>query len=140
MMRRESRLIIKTVGKRMEEEKNLKEVIEDLRLCETSSDMESKEALSILLQQLKQMPVSNYRLLGSYALSKSEMEEYSLFYLPDMALFRRLIRLKRYQAAVHEICDFLEFKVLMHLHNNNQCLPANLKDALIYVIETELGV
>lgn len=102
---------------------------------------EYEEAVWALWDALKRMPDCMYRLRGSYTLPNYTNREADLFYISDMGMLRNLLEKKRYGAFIHEICDFLNFKIMQDdVESGPEYLPKNIKDALIYTIEDAKGM
>lgn len=107
---------------------------------EIENTEESRIVIKTLRDFLKDYPDYVYRLKGSYDLSAYEFQEYELFYTSDMYLFRKLLEENRYNSFIHEIYDFLRFKIFKNdIENEEIKLPRNIKFALIHVIKTKLS-
>lgn len=97
---------------------------------------EEKDVVETVLKQLKQMPDCQYRLRSSYYYPVEKDEPYDLFYISDMFRLWQLLRAGQYNGFIHELYDFLQFKILQNEHGTEILyLPNNIKNALIYVIE-----
>lgn len=89
-----------------------------------------------VLKYLKEMPENYKKIKGSYSLNSYEAMNYELFYIVDMVLFKRLLKEKKYDAFIHELYDFLKWKIMKgNQLEEPQYLPVNIKNALIETIE-----
>lgn len=96
----------------------------------------SKEVLRKIYDYLRNATDCIYRLERNYF--RVDGESYSLFYIRDMALFRYLLRHGLYLALVHEIYDFLRYKVMEdNLEGEPLYLPGNIREAMIKMLESE---
>ena len=86
------------------------------------------------LNSLRNMPESRYVLKGSYSLSGYMNRESELFYIRDLYIFKELLKESNYSDFVHELYDFLNYKILQDGNDNIEYLPDNIRTAIIDVI------
>ena len=79
------------------------------------------------LNALRNMPECRYVLKGSYSLSGYMNRESELFYIQDSDF-------------VHELYDFLNYKILQDGNDNIEYLPDNIRTAIIDVIISEANL
>ena len=86
------------------------------------------------------MPDANYVLCGSFRLPNYRQNESEIFYIPDMLQMLSLLKGKRYADFIHELSDFINFKILHDdIERDISYLPTDIKNALISTIEEALG-
>lgn len=96
-----------------------------------------RDVIKKLYENLKEYPDFKFRLKGAYQLKDFATESYDLFYINDMVILKRLLDERKYYSFVHEVYDFLNFKILKdNIDEDFTELPVNIKQALIYIIET----
>ncbi len=89
-----------------------------------------------LHEYLEEYPDVYYRFNGAYTLPAYKSEKYALFYIKDMEIFRHLLKEKRYNAFIHEVYDFFNYKILKDdIMDKSIELPVNIKNALIFTIK-----
>ena len=99
-----------------------------------------KECICSVLDMLNQMPDANYVLRGSFRLPNYRQDESEIFYIPDMLQMLSLLKENRYADFVHELNDFINFKILHDdIERDISYLPTDIKNALISTIEKGLG-
>ena len=99
-----------------------------------------KECICSVLDMLNQMPDANYVLRGSFRLPNYRQNESEIFYIPDMLQMLSLLKGKRYADFIHELSDFINFKILHDdIERDISYLPTDIKNALISTIEKGLG-
>lgn len=109
------------------------------RPCELIEDTdECKTVIENIECFLDDYPDYMYRLKGPYQLNSFRQQEYALFYINDMILFKKLLDQKRYYSFIHEVYDFMRFKIFKDDISSRVTLPCNIKYALIHIIETSL--
>lgn len=120
----------------------MKELIEHLEkndfVCvENENTQESRNAIKTLLNLLKSYPDIYEKIKGSYQLNEYRKEKFELFYIKDIAIFKQLLLQKKYSSFMHEVHDFIIFKILHEdTESDDKILPKNIKDAMIFTIET----
>ena len=124
----------------------MKEIIEYLEkynqpFAAIEDTQESRTVIKEVLKLLEEYPDVYCRIKGTYYFRRCEEEEYELFYIRDMVLFKRLLNQKRYYSFIHELYDFLYFK----LCKENPCdetvvLPKNIKTAIITTIKENFPI
>ena len=92
------------------------------------------------LNALRNMPECRYVLKGSYSLSGYMNRESELFYVWDLYIFKGLLKESRYSDFVHELYDFLNYKILQDGNDNIEYLPDNIRTAIIDVIIGEANL
>lgn len=94
------------------------------------------QIIKMLYKYLIEYPDVYYRFNGAYTLPAYKSEKYTLFYIKDMEIFRHLLKEKRYRAFIHEVYDFLNYKILKDgIMDKSIELPVNIKNALIFTIK-----
>lgn len=96
--------------------------------------VETREEIKKLYKSLKDYPDIYKRVKGAYLIQHYMDEESDLFYIQDMATFKMLLTEKRYSVFLHEMYDFLFFKIMKGTENRKTKLPKNIKDAILYTI------
>lgn len=94
--------------------------------------------LQEILDMLKKMPNFDAKICGSFCLPNYEKDESEIFYISDMILFLKLIKEDEHCAFIHELKDFIQFKILRNGKREMKYLPTNIKNALILTIEKGL--
>ncbi len=109
----------------------------EILLTDKEDKAEGKHAIEKILTGMMEMPDSIYTMKGSFFLNNYEKEESELFYINDMVNFAKLIDQKMYYSFLHELYDFLRYKVMKDGKRNAGCdyLPLNVKNALIEVLQ-----
>ena len=98
-----------------------------------------KEIICKILAMLKEMPDADIVLHGSFFLSNYQANESEIFYLPDMLQMLELLTQGCYVDFVHELSDFIYYKILRSdIEQHLCCLPTDIKNALIFTIEEGL--
>lgn len=96
------------------------------------------ELMQEILDMLKRMPNFNVAISGSFWLRNYEKDESEIFYILDMTLFLKLLKEMAHCAFIHELKDFIQFKILRDGNRDMKYLPTNIKNALILTIEKGL--
>lgn len=109
----------------------------EILLTDKEAKAEAKEAIKKILDDITEMPDSIYTMKGSFFLNNYEREESEMFYINDMVNLAKLIDRKMYYSFLHELYDFLRYKVMKDGKRNAGCdyLPLNVKNALIEVLQ-----
>ena len=109
----------------------------EILLTDKEDKAEGKEVIEKILTCMMEMPDSIYTMKGSFLLHDYEKEESELFYINDMVHFAKLIDRKMYYSFLHELYDFLRYKMMKDGKRNARCdyLPLNIKNALIDVLQ-----
>lgn len=107
------------------------------RLYEMSHDQfEGKEIIFEIWEMLKAMRSEETVICGSFQLCNFKQNESEIFYILDMVRFLNLMREGYYYEFIHELNDFIHFKILRdNIDFDIKYLPVNIKDALIFTIE-----
>ena len=109
----------------------------EILLTDKEGNAEAKGAIKKILDDITEMPGSIYTMKGSFFLNNYEKEESELFYINDMVNLAKLIDRKMYYSFLHELYEFLRYKVMKDGKRNAGCdyLPFNVKNALIEVLQ-----